>query len=135
MSFNNVNVRVKIWLDQADCMLVGPGRMELLQKLDELGSLNKAAASLKMSYRAAWGMLKKVEETLGEDVLHRKRGRGGCSLTPFGKHLLKIYSKWQREVEEYALERAQKHFDWEIKGVRSPGKHSSKVTFSSLEKE
>ena len=125
MSFENVNVRVKIWLDQDNDMLVGPGRMELLQKLDELGSLNKAAAALKMSYRAAWGMLKKVEETLGENVLHRKRGRGGCSLTPFGQHLLKVYGKWQQEVEAYALERAKEHFDWEIRGVRPPGKHSS----------
>jgi molybdate transport system regulatory protein len=34
--------------------MFGPGMAELLERIGKLGSIRKAAASMKMSYRKAW---------------------------------------------------------------------------------
>ena len=65
-------MHLKIWLTRADGdavdkegqELVGQGRIELLRRMAELGSLKKAAESMDMSYRLAWGRLKKMQKSM-----------------------------------------------------------------------
>ncbi|HEX21566.1 MAG TPA: LysR family transcriptional regulator [Actinobacteria bacterium] len=84
----------------------GDGRQALLLAVDKLGSLNKAAASLEMSYRAAWGKIKVSEERLGFKLLESKIGGvggGGASLTHDARDLITKYSHFRsnatRQVE------------------------------------
>ena len=59
----NARMHLKIWLTRADGKNSGTagqtaGRpVELLRRMAELGSLKKAAESMGMSYRLAWGRL------------------------------------------------------------------------------
>ena len=62
---------VKLFLEHADVYIFGPGRMELLLAVRELGSLHKAAQKLGMSYRWAWGRINKLEKALGVVLLSR----------------------------------------------------------------
>ena len=87
----NARMHLKIWLTRADGKnsgtagqeLLGQGRVELLRRMAELGSLKKAAESMGMSYRLAWGRLKKMEEALGRPLVESgDNRRGGYSLTP-----------------------------------------------------
>jgi len=84
----------------------GDGRQALLLAVDKLGSLNKAAASLEMSYRAAWGKIKTSEERLGFKLLESKIGGvggGGADLTRNARDLIDKYSRFRsnatRQVE------------------------------------
>ncbi len=51
--------------------VLGPGRIHLLRLVDELGSLRKAAREMDMSYRWAWGRIRKAEEALGVPLLEQ----------------------------------------------------------------
>jgi tungstate transport system substrate-binding protein len=74
----------------------------LLQKIDEAGSINRAAGDLKMSYRYGWGLIKTAEERLGAPLLTKRVGGatgGGASLTEEARRLLERYRQFRAEVE------------------------------------
>lgn len=63
----------------------------LLRTVAVHGSLNRAVASLHLSYRHAWGILGKMEQALGQPLVLMERGRG-ARLTPFAEKLLETDS-------------------------------------------
>lgn len=75
----------------------------ILGAVAQAGSLNRATAALGVSYRQAWGLIKRVEEELGEPVLASQKGGtagGGTALTPLGHDLLERYRRLQSEVSQ-----------------------------------
>ncbi|VGO15483.1 Molybdenum-pterin-binding protein MopB [Pontiella desulfatans] len=97
---------MKLWLSTEDGEnVIGGGRCRLLEAIDELGSLSAAAEQLGMSYRKAWGDLKKAESNLGHTLIVKSRGgsRGGKTvLTPEGARLLKLFNRFKADVKLYA---------------------------------
>lgn len=94
---------VKLWLSLAGEGVFGHGKWQLLDAIYQKGSLSAAAESLGISYRKAWGDLRKAESLLGIRFLERRRGGsdGGTSaLTPDGKQWWKEYARFQAEVEQ-----------------------------------
>jgi molybdate transport system regulatory protein len=67
-----MHLAVKVFLEKNDQFVVGPGRIKMLQAIGELGSLRKAAEEAGMSYRWAWGRMKKSEEALGIELFDRQ---------------------------------------------------------------
>ena len=113
-------MRVKIWLEDDDQMVFGPGCHALLERIDRLGSLAGAVKELKMSYRAAWGHIKKVEDTLGVALVVKEGGnKSGYSLSDEGRLLLEAYDKWESAVEDEAIRLARELFPWPVR--RTPG--------------
>lgn len=102
-------LRTKIWVvDPSGKVLFGMGRVKILEAIDRGGSINAAAKSLKMSYRAVWGRIKATEERLGRELLVRTTGGasgGGSTLTPYAKDLIKEYKTFRRQVIEDADDR------------------------------
>lgn len=100
-------LHLKLWLDHNDEELLGAGRVELLRRIGEMGSLKKAAESMNMSYRAAWGRIKRTQAALGVDlIVNAEARRDGCQLSPAGRELVEAFSQWHEDVRRYALERA-----------------------------
>ena len=67
----------KLWLSS----VTGEGILEedrysLLKAIHEKGSLMSAAKDMGISYRKAWGDLKKAEELLGYELIIRQREVG-----------------------------------------------------------
>lgn len=104
--------RLHMWLETGDGMMLGLGRIQLLELVEELGSLNKAASAMGMSYRAAWGRMKQTETVLGEPLVERSGPKKGFRLTPLGHDLVSMFRVWHRDVELYALGRARELFPW-----------------------
>ncbi len=95
----------KFWLETSKGYAFGEGPFEILSKVKELGTLSEAAEGLHMSYRQAWGMIKGIEEELGEPLLKTHKGGasgGGAVLTDAALALLDQYSKTKKELEEFA---------------------------------
>jgi putative molybdopterin biosynthesis protein len=68
---------------------IDPGLFLLLKAIQEQGSLQKSSLSLEMSYRHAWGLIKKWESELNSPLVIFRRGRGqGARLTELGEKLL-----------------------------------------------
>lgn len=104
--------RLHLWLETKDGMLLGLGRIQLLELVEDLGSLNKAAAAMGMSYRAAWGRMKQTETVIGEPLVERSGPKKGFQLTPLGHEIVRLFRQWHKDVEEFALARAQDIFPW-----------------------
>lgn len=87
---------------------VGPGKIDLLEKIASFGSISAAGRAMDMSYRRAWELVEELNRTFGRAVVEShsggKRG-GGASLTPFGLTLIARY----RAIERAAREAAAPH--------------------------
>jgi molybdate transport system regulatory protein len=99
--------RLTIRIDFDDGSAIGPGKVKLLELLAEKGSIRKAAAAMKMSYRKAWLLLQALEKTFGAPLADTATGGkegGGARLTDLGRKVVAEY----RQVEQAALEAAAK---------------------------
>ncbi|MBN1675846.1 MAG: LysR family transcriptional regulator [Kiritimatiellae bacterium] len=105
---------MKLWLSTPRAEGVfGDGKWRLLDAIERNGSLRAAAESLQMSYRKAWGDLKKAERCLGEDLIAKSRGgpnHGGTCLTQAGKRWLQTYSRFRTDVEKAVHRAYRRHF-------------------------
>lgn len=95
--------KFKLWLSTDDAEGVfGDGKWRLLKEIEQRGSLKAAAAAFGMSYRTAWGDLKKAEKYLGVALVTRYRGGsagGGTTVTRHGQKWLAAYARFRRDVE------------------------------------
>lgn len=66
-----MKLSTKIFIESGDDYVLGPGRLELLKAVRDLGSLRKAAQHFGMSYRWAWGRLDDAEKRMGITLLAR----------------------------------------------------------------
>lgn len=118
-------IRLHLWLEAGDEVFFGAGRALLLSKIEEHGSLSKAAEDMGMSYRAAWGKIRRTEKVLGLKLIERNGcKKGGHRLTEHGLFLTKRYLLWFNEVERWASVKARELFPWTVKSykekVRNP---------------
>jgi len=49
--------RGRVWIDGTEGTFIGHGRVVLLERIREYGSITQAAKSMEMSYRRAWEMV------------------------------------------------------------------------------
>jgi len=80
----------------------GPGRAELLERIDRLGSISAAAREMGMSYRHAWLLLEYTNRAFGVRVVDTIQGGsrgGGAVLTTPGRRILRIYGRMLRDAE------------------------------------
>ena len=109
-----MKVRTKVWIeDDRGKVVFGDGREHILGAIDRLGSMNKAAKELKMSYRALWGRIKSTEGRMGAKMLITRPGGGkgsGSVLTPTGKRFLENYRRLTNRIVEQADQAFDKIF-------------------------
>ncbi len=98
-----MEVRSKIWLTEDGKPIFGSGRKALLKAIHELGSINKAAKKINLSYRRALSYIQTMEQRLGTKLVERKAGGlhgGGASLTSEAKELLRKYELLEDGINE-----------------------------------
>ena len=87
---------------------IGPGKIELLERIREHGSISAAGRAMDMSYKRAWDLVEEIDRICGKPAVTRqiggKRG-GGAELTPFGLALVQGY----RNIEQAAAKAARDH--------------------------
>ncbi|HEY0107953.1 MAG TPA: LysR family transcriptional regulator [Rhizomicrobium sp.] len=95
--------RLTIRIDFGNGAALGPGKVRLLELIAETGSIRKAAAGMKMSYRQAWLLLRSLAGTFGEPLAQTATGGrsgGGAVLTAAGRRVVASY----RALEAAAAE-------------------------------
>lgn len=93
----------RIWLEKDNQKAFGRGPKELLNKVNELGSLRQAAKAMDMSYSKAWSIINMIENSLEVKLLSKKIGGsegGGSELTEQGREILTKYSKLESEIDQ-----------------------------------
>ena len=76
----------RFWLTLNGRNFLGRGRVELLQRIRETGSISKAAKAMKMSYKAAWDAVDAMNSAWGSTLV--ESGPAGSRLTPDAEHLI-----------------------------------------------
>ena len=71
--------------------------LPLLEAVAASESLRDAVAACGISYRAAWGLLRRYERSLGVALVRLERGRG-ASLAPAGEQLLAVRTAAERRL-------------------------------------
>ncbi len=94
----------RIWLDTEQGAFLGYGRIELLEKIRETGSLRKAALEMKMSYQQAWKLVAQMNERAGEPLVHLQRGgKGGGTtvLTAKGEKAIVLFKQFNILFQDF----------------------------------
>lgn len=102
-------LRVTLRVDFDRNNAIGPGKIALLEKMREYGSLSQAAKALDMSYRRAWQLLNSLNQSFREPLVVTAiggSGGGGSTLTALGESMIATY----RDFEEAVNARADKQF-------------------------
>ena len=90
----------KLWLEYKKEYVFGFGAYRILKSIQEAGTITEGAKSLGMSYRYAWGVVRKIEKKLGVKLLETFKGGtvggGGARVTENGLALMKMFSKLNR---------------------------------------
>ncbi len=113
MKNQKMQVKSKVWIEAGGEVVAGDGKINLLERIEETGSIQKAAGEIGMSYRHAWGFLQKMEKRGGiKLVVTQIGGRegGGAKLTPQGKDFLRKYSAFREGLDEYIEEKFRRAF-------------------------
>jgi len=111
--YYNVFLEYGVWLTNRE----SGGKLDdtlvkLLAGIQESGTLRSAADSLGLSYRKAWGDLRKAEKFVGFPLVEKIRGGkdGGLSrLTADGAELVAAFNHLHQEFDE-AIYRTTKKF-------------------------
>jgi molybdate transport system regulatory protein len=80
---------------------LGPGKVTLLELIEEKGSIRAAAAAMDMSYRRAWLLIRELETIFGAPVLDRATGGrhgGGAKPNALGKAIMTRYRAMERDA-------------------------------------
>lgn len=96
-------MRVTLRLDFDPRRHLGHGKIRLLELIDEQGSISSAARVMGMSYRRAWLLTDEVNRMFAQPVFATRlggRGGGQARLTEFGRALVDLYRRMERQAEE-----------------------------------
>ncbi|TLV00291.1 winged helix-turn-helix domain-containing protein [Dyadobacter luticola] len=99
----NISVHFRHWVFIDDVKFFGPGRVELLERIAETGSIVQAAKAMGMSYKKAWAMVDHMN-THGQKpyVITHKGGQqgGGTELTETAKNVIAAYKRLDARLQE-----------------------------------
>lgn len=114
-----ISPKFRLWLElddksvsEEDKALLGKGGALLLKKISETGSISEAIRDIPskhgvhkktgLSYRYAWGLLKKISNRLKKPIIQKFRGGrkgGGSELTQTGEELLRYYTRLENLIQ------------------------------------
>lgn len=92
-----------IRLDFAGERRLGPGKIVLLERIMETGSISAAGRRLEMSYRRAWLLVDATNRMFDKPVVVASMGGshgGGAEVTAFGRRLVETYRAMEKRVNE-----------------------------------
>lgn len=83
--------------------MIGPGKAELLERIDRCGSIAAAGREMGMSYKRAWMLIETLNAMFQQPLVARMRGGpggGGAALTDTGRRVLELYRDFEREAAQ-----------------------------------
>ncbi|MEW6068175.1 MAG: ModE family transcriptional regulator [Nitrospirota bacterium] len=96
--------RGRIWIDGRKGTFLGYGRIILLERIREYGSITKAAKSMEMSYRHAWELVDSMNSQAARPLvktLTGGKGGGGTYITKNGEKVIKLFWKFYADFHDF----------------------------------
>lgn len=86
---------------------LGPGKIRLLQQIEQSGSISGAARACGMNYRRAQYLLETLNQAVGAPVVETVVGGpkgGGAQLTDSGKRLIEAFQALEQAVKKATVD-------------------------------
>lgn len=96
-------VRPRLYLGTE--LSLGPGKIDLLRKVGECGSISAAARELGVPYKRAWLLIDSLNRGFPSPLLDTAIGGkagGGARLTPLGESLVAAYAALEAKLNDSA---------------------------------
>jgi len=97
-----VAAQFRLRIKCADEIAIGPGKIAILEAIEQTGSISAAGRSLGMSYRRAWLLVDQMNRYFQEPVVEMAIGGtqgGGTALTQSGREVVDLYRTIERQAQ------------------------------------
>ena len=94
----------RLWIDGTEGTFLGYGRIILLERIREHGSITQAAKSMKMSYRHAWELVDSMNRQSPKPLVESATGGrngGGARLTKEGEKAIRLFWELYADFQTY----------------------------------
>lgn len=101
----------RLWLKGPEGTFLGYGRVVLLERIQDHGSIAKAAKSMEMSYKHAWDLLNSMTQQAGcplATTTKGGKGGGGAILTPAGEKAIAVFWHYHARFQNVLAEMTAK---------------------------
>lgn len=105
--------KYNLWIEKDDQVILSTWRVELLEAIEESGSISSAAEVMDVPYRRAWQKIHEMEERLGEPLIITEVGGvkgGGAHLTTLAKDLIQRFQQFSSGLNQEVIERFERAF-------------------------
>ncbi len=105
---DELSAAVKLTYVRGEEKFFGPGIAELLERVEDEGSVKEACRAMGLSYSKGRAILRRAEEKFGFaliSVRHGGAGGGAAALTEEGRRAVDMYRILETDIGRYARER------------------------------
>jgi len=135
LSLDDIEIAYKIWLKRDKENILGKGGAALLENIDRLGDIGKAAKELGYSYKYAWNIIQKIKRRFGEPPVETFKGGvgggGGSKITDLGRRLINYY----RTFESYITHALNNSDLWQSYGLKTTETNKISGTVVDIKKD
>ena len=103
--------RGRVWIDGTDGTFLGHGRVALLERIREYGSITKAAKAMEMSYRHAWDLVESMNRQAERPFVELAtggKGGGGARVTEEGERAIQLFWKFSEDFQKFLKQEQSK---------------------------
>lgn len=104
-------IKSRIWFEGESGAFLASGRVDLLRKIEQFGSISKAAKDMKMSYKKAWGLIDSINSQSEKPIVEKQSGGvngGGTIVTDEGKRMIKSFEIISQKCEDFLNKELEK---------------------------
>lgn len=104
LPIQTIGVNGSLWIEQAGQRFFGPGPVQLLELIEETGSINQAAKKMGMSYKKAWGIINHLNTTSTIPLVITATGGqkgGGSTISPQARELITYYRELRERFRQF----------------------------------
>ncbi|MFZ5764375.1 MAG: winged helix-turn-helix domain-containing protein [Thermodesulfobacteriota bacterium] len=99
--------RGRVWVEKDVETFIGFGRVVLLEKIREHGSISRAAQAMQMSYRHAWKLVDSMNRHAGSPLVVASKGGsggGGAQVTAEGERMIDRFAELRCRLDRFLVE-------------------------------
>jgi molybdate transport system regulatory protein len=99
-----------LWIETPMGRFLGKGRIELMEKIIEHGSISKAAKEMGMTYKKAWELINSMNSQSAEPLVRTQTGGGGgggAVVTEKGHRAITLFKGLRQRLDAFMQEENQ----------------------------
>lgn len=99
-------LRGRVWIDGPEGTFIGWGRVTLLERIQQYGSITKAAMSMEMAYRHAWDLVDSMNRQSNEPFVELAtggKGGGGARVTEAGQDAVRLFRIFFADFQDFLM--------------------------------